>query len=291
VFDPDFLREIRLAELESALPDFPGSARVLDVGAGDGTQARELSRRGHDVVAVDLARSAHAARRVFPVVDFDGIHLPLPDASVDVVYSSNVLEHVADLPALLAETRRVTRAGGLGIHVMPSVAWRLWTLATGPPTSAVAIASLFAAVASRRRARDAGRERRLARIAVTALLPIAHGASGNALTEIVRFRAGRWRRTFGANGFEVVRSRRTNLFHTGHMLLGARLPLPRRTGLADRLGSAAHLFVVRPTCGRAAPLGSARPLAQPPPLDSLASPRPSAETRKVAARSEPSEER
>jgi len=32
----------------------------------------------------------YAAQRVFPIRDYDGRTIPLPDASVDVVFSSNV---------------------------------------------------------------------------------------------------------------------------------------------------------------------------------------------------------
>ncbi|MDT7543965.1 MAG: hypothetical protein QOE99_75, partial [Actinomycetota bacterium] len=38
--------------------------------------------------------------------------LPIRDGGVDVCYSSNVLEHVADPEAMLAEMARVTRSGG-----------------------------------------------------------------------------------------------------------------------------------------------------------------------------------
>jgi SAM-dependent methyltransferase len=43
---------------------------------------------------------------------YDGIHLPLPDASVDLAVSHEVFEHVADVPTVLAEIARVLRPGG-----------------------------------------------------------------------------------------------------------------------------------------------------------------------------------
>jgi hypothetical protein len=36
------------------------------------------------------------------------------------------------------------------------------------------------------------------------------------------------------------------VFHTGHMLAGSKLPVASRERLARRLGSAAHLYIVRP---------------------------------------------
>src|SRR5262249_23439752 len=97
MFSLQYLDEIRRLELEIILPLFRPGARILEVGGGTGRQALELSRRGFDVAAIDLASSAYSAQRVFPILDYDGTTIPLPDASVDVVFSSNVLEHVGDL--------------------------------------------------------------------------------------------------------------------------------------------------------------------------------------------------
>lgn len=51
---------------------------------------------------------------------FDGAALPFADASVDVVLSKSVLEHVptASVPALLGELHRVLRPGGAMVHVI-----------------------------------------------------------------------------------------------------------------------------------------------------------------------------
>jgi SAM-dependent methyltransferase len=42
----------------------------------------------------------------------DGFRLPFADASADVSFSSNVLEHVADPPSFIAELVRITKPGG-----------------------------------------------------------------------------------------------------------------------------------------------------------------------------------
>lgn len=55
---------------------------------------------------------------------YDGVHLDLPDASVDLVVSHEVFEHVADLPALLASLRRVLKPQGctyIYVHSWTSV--------------------------------------------------------------------------------------------------------------------------------------------------------------------------
>lgn len=94
--------------------------------AGTGKQALELQRRGFDVTAIEIADSTYAAQRVFSIRDDDGRTIPLPGASVDVAFSSNVPEHVAHLPRLHAEICRVLAPGGSEIHVLPTHSWPLW---------------------------------------------------------------------------------------------------------------------------------------------------------------------
>ncbi len=59
----------------------------------------------------DLAGRAHALT--------PGANLPFEDRRFDVVISNQVFEHVADLPAALAEIARVTKPGGVMIASMP----------------------------------------------------------------------------------------------------------------------------------------------------------------------------
>jgi len=90
----------------------PGD-RVLDLGCGDG----DLSAVLPGVVGVDVAEAAvRRARRRHPGheyvrADAEDV-LPFADASFDVVWCSEVLEHLADTGRALGEARRVLRAGG-----------------------------------------------------------------------------------------------------------------------------------------------------------------------------------
>jgi 2-polyprenyl-6-hydroxyphenyl methylase/3-demethylubiquinone-9 3-methyltransferase len=101
----------------------PGE-RVLDLGCGAGRFLTALREAGAEPVGVELSEAAAArARRNAPgvhvaLVEPDG-SLPLPHRSVDLVWCSEVLEHVADVAGLLVEVRRVLRPGGRLLVTVP----------------------------------------------------------------------------------------------------------------------------------------------------------------------------
>jgi len=94
----------------------PGD-RALDLGCGDGDFTAELVAAGAVPVGVEIAQAAiERARTKHPGLDFrlapvDG-PLPLEDNSFELVWSSEVIEHVADTARWLSEVRRVLTQGG-----------------------------------------------------------------------------------------------------------------------------------------------------------------------------------
>jgi ubiquinone/menaquinone biosynthesis C-methylase UbiE len=186
----DHLYAIRVAEIERIASFFPAGARILEIGAGTGKQALELQRRGFEVAAIEVADSNYAAQRVFPIRDYDGRTIPLPDASIDVVFSSNVLEHVADLSRMHAEIRRVLARGGTCIHVLPTHSWRFWTTLTSYLKAISLSASSVPQLIPRAPPRAAELQRLrqawywTARRAAGLCLPRRHGERGNVISEL-----------------------------------------------------------------------------------------------------------
>ncbi len=120
--------------------------RVLDVGAGFGRHVYECARRGADVVALDYAAGEVAETQATLAAmvlagEIDDAHLavaargdarrlPFPDATFDVVITSEVLEHIQDDVAAIAEMVRVLKPGGRFAATVPAwlpevVNWKL----------------------------------------------------------------------------------------------------------------------------------------------------------------------
>ena len=89
-------------------------AVVLDVGGGPGYFAAAFRGAGATYVGLDPAVGdfAAAGAPVTGMIRGAGTALPVRTGSLDVCYSSNVLEHVAEPEAMLDEMVRVTRPGG-----------------------------------------------------------------------------------------------------------------------------------------------------------------------------------
>ena len=87
---------------------------VLEAGCGTGLLLDETARVARNAIGLDLSRSmlGLAQHRGLRVVQGSLTALPLPDQSVDLVYSMKVLAHVPPIREALAELARVVRPGG-----------------------------------------------------------------------------------------------------------------------------------------------------------------------------------
>jgi SAM-dependent methyltransferase len=91
-------------------------ATVLDVGAGPLYFARAFESRGATYIGCDLDTGdfAHQTEATLAVAA-RAEQLPFADGSVDVAFSSNVLEHVEDPAVVCRELTRVVRPGGIAV--------------------------------------------------------------------------------------------------------------------------------------------------------------------------------
>jgi SAM-dependent methyltransferase len=110
-------------------PEVAGD-RVLDVGCGVGQVVRRLRDAGFDAVGVEVSEPNVARARSFGLncQMYDGRRLPFPDAHFASVGALNVLEHVEEPEAFVAELTRVVRPGGRVVISSPNffraLGWR-----------------------------------------------------------------------------------------------------------------------------------------------------------------------
>lgn len=104
---------------------------ILDHGCGSGMTLLVLAALGyHDIRGVDVGSNVAPLNLICRTalghsddrfLVFDGGELPLPDASVDVVLSQQVLEHVrpAFFESYYREEARILKPGGIAYHQVP----------------------------------------------------------------------------------------------------------------------------------------------------------------------------
>lgn len=97
---------------------------VLEAGSGEGYGASMIAAHAKSVTCVDYDEQAveHTRRRYPELVVHRGnlIDLPLTDGSVDVVVNFQVIEHLWDQSAFVAECHRVLRPGGVLLMSTPN---------------------------------------------------------------------------------------------------------------------------------------------------------------------------
>jgi ubiquinone/menaquinone biosynthesis C-methylase UbiE len=200
---------------------------------------------GADVLSIDIADRPTVSTTYFPVTTYDGRNIPAPSDSIDLVFSSNVLEHIPDLGSTLSEIRRVLRPGGTALHLMPSATWRFWTTTTAFVYLAERAVGMRRVphgsdyVASGPPVSSGGVLRKLGQ----AFLP--HGEFRNAFAELYHFQRSAWRRVFETNGFDVVSAGPSGFFYTAYMIFPG-MSMTTRAKLSRVLGSSTNLYVTRP---------------------------------------------
>lgn len=244
MFSVEYLNQLRSWEIERISTLFRPGARILEIGAGTGQQSAALLKMGFGVEAIEVPNSVYSGDRLFPIRNYDGDNIPFPDESFDIVFSSNVLEHVPNLARVHEEVRRVLKPDGYAVHVVPTHIWRFWSTTT---TIWIKLRQAFS-VAKNSVRRSAGVRNAFCEIRQLLRASIdqrPHGVRGNIISEHWLFHPRWWRKNFTSHGFTIEKELPGGIFYTGNMAMGNRLTTGERSRLARILGSACHIFVLR----------------------------------------------
>ncbi|HET9252718.1 MAG TPA: class I SAM-dependent methyltransferase, partial [Candidatus Eisenbacteria bacterium] len=117
---------VNLIPYHLALPEVDGRS-VLDVGTNEGAGAALFATRAREVCGLDrsedairAARERHRRSNLRFLVHDAGTPLPFPDASMGVVFSSEVIEHLPSGEPLLRSAARVLEPGGVLLLKTPN---------------------------------------------------------------------------------------------------------------------------------------------------------------------------
>lgn len=125
----DDIRTARLAEFEYSFDDsFFAAKRVLEIGGSNGYIASIISSQNPaELLSIDINPLYPQFYPVKLSTALDSMsQLELHDKSVDIIFSSNAFEHIANLPHLFAECRRLLTDDGKIVVMLPTHTWRFF---------------------------------------------------------------------------------------------------------------------------------------------------------------------
>ncbi len=228
-----WLHAIRKRELDIVFSQCPKDTfkHALELGAGTGFQSSLLIHWASRLICTDfnfmrLEKTDNESIN-YVICDAQEIGYTFKDNQFDLIFSSNLLEHLPDSPKSLLGIHRVLKDNGIAVHVVPNLFWKLCHLLFYFPNKFVTyfekmiepgglgttIKRVLGSHADETKAahglaydnnpqRHAIQRSLISRLA----LPKPHGASLNNLQEFKVFRKSRWKKEFTAANFRVVKT-------------------------------------------------------------------------------------
>ena len=227
----------------------------MEIGAGAGWQAEKMIENGYKVHAIDVKNSNFSDDRIFYIKNYDGRHIPYQDGYFDLIFSSNVMEHIPHLKEFHHEMQRVLKSDGIAIHILPSAYWRFYTnIAHYPFILISVIKMIYKQITPRSKEKINTAKKNIELSKITQLptmslvrkiiCPSRHGETGTIFSEIYYFSQYKWSMIFREGGWQIKKITPNRLFYTGYMIFGSLLSLQVRNLLSYCLGSSCLIFVL-----------------------------------------------
>jgi SAM-dependent methyltransferase len=208
------LHQFRRRELSMVFNEFDGKIfkSGLELGAGDGFQSKLLVQHIKSLISTDLNEDRLPKESDYPdiqyrVMDAEMIGESFDKESFDIVYSSNLMEHLPKVENCFLGIHKVLKDDGVAIHIMPSPGWRFFSTVLHIPNK---IANFLSKMTSNKKSttsKQKGNNLKVDRNKnrwVDHFIPKPHGISPNSFIEFFAFRKSYWLKKFEETGFDVI---------------------------------------------------------------------------------------
>jgi len=217
-----YLHKIRAREFHAVFAHCPKKAfgKALELGAGDGFVSTLLAEYVGSLISTDLNRERlqrqDYANVIYRTCDAELVGETFGEKEFDLVFSSNLLEHLQDCQRALRGVHKVLKDDGITIHYMPNRYWKLATVLLHIPNKMAKFIDriLSGRLFKRKKGRKSQRRlysrnspkvrRRRQFFLAKIFLPRIHGVSSNTISEFIAFGKNRWIKQFEEAGFEVL---------------------------------------------------------------------------------------
>lgn len=239
------IRRIRIEEFELVLKEFEGRIfkSALEIGCGDGTQSLLLKEYCDELISTDIDSSDIPPERLEKInfVPADATSLPFDDNHFDLIYSSNVLEHIENIEGAIDEMKRVMKPDGIMIHIIPNTTWKflqmfLWI----PFRLKILAAKLFGEKARSESVEEFGSPKTESETKSSRWCPPIHGVAKSHFEEWQLFRVSRWRDLFKKKNLMIEKSHGLMLYSAWNMGFASIRNFLSQLGLKS-----SHCFILR----------------------------------------------
>ncbi len=184
---------------------------ALELGCGNGAHSFVLGKYCTHLTATELnknrlVQSKYVGNITFLIVDAENLSR-FKNCNFDLVFSSNLLEHLLNAKNCLQECKRVIKKKGVIIHTVPAVTWKLANILF----YYLMILKMFIERFFTSKKAELNRcyksnfklpEEK--RSIIKTLLPSVHGISSSNIEELLLFQERRWISLFEQEGLKVT---------------------------------------------------------------------------------------
>jgi SAM-dependent methyltransferase len=257
-----YLHKVRGRQVALIFKNVPqeGFSCGLELGAGDGYQSSLISQYTKRLICTDYNRFRFCKNESssFFVCDVEHIDSVL-NCKFDLIFSSNLLEHLVDVQATIKGVAKLLSDDGVAIHVLPNVYWKMCNIFFYLPNKILTVVDDLWTQQGLKKIKEriqptlplgAGyalpghednfKTERLSRpFLLRHIFPPPHGVSSTNRDEIFAFTKKRWMEEFKNAGFEVVAAKK------GPMASGYGFGLDRLRMFFEWMGfSSEYIFIM-----------------------------------------------